>query len=150
MHFDLNGVAVLIGIAINTSFMLLGFWGVWSFWPKSVSVDHPNYGAYVLVKAIWIGFIGAMLNVLYWRVLGDAVHFYAPSMWESYRAFGSLYGDILWKGLGAYAVWLHFYARYMSIPTDERKLWHPLAMGSYPDQTGLAYKMLMLMRRKPK
>jgi hypothetical protein len=145
---DPAGIATLIGSVINTLFLLLGIWGLWSFWPQRVERGHANHGAYTLITAIWLGFLGAVLNVLYWRVLGDQVARHTPEYWEAYREFGNTYGDIVWKGLGAFAIWQHFYARYMSIPEDERDDWHPLTMGGYPDRTMLSNRMLSSIRSR--
>lgn len=128
---------------VSLALLFLCFWGVVHFFPKKEK-GTPRDGTYWLILAIWLGFLGSGLNVLYWRVLGDAAVSVGLLSVAQLRWFGGTWGDMLWKGLGALAVYMHFYARYKNIPTEHQKQWTPLMMGYYPNTDHWMYKILMV------
>lgn len=64
------------------------------------------------------------------------------------------FGDFLWKGTSAAAIYLHFFARYKAIPNEEQGRWSPLLMGFYPDTERWAVRSIIrmqaLLRLKPR
>ena len=134
-----------ISFSVSVLLALMATWGLVGFFPKKS--DRGNSGPAWLILAIWLGFLGNGLNAFYWRVAGDMVGYYRPDMWPAYRDFGNIWGDMLWKGLAMVSIYLHFYARYKSIPAEEQKHWTPLAMGFYPNDGHWAARALTFWRR---
>lgn len=116
-------------------------WGIIHFWPGKVRTRQPYDGASWLLVAIWIGFFGNGLSVTVWQVLGDPMKFYGVITTEQYYLFGDIFGDLLGKGCASLSVYLHFYARWKSIPEDQQPYWRPLLMGYYPDKQNVLYRM---------
>lgn len=137
-----------VSFTISVLLSLMATWGLIGFFPRKR--DRGDTGPAWLILAIWLGFLGNGLNVLYWRVFGDMVQHYKPGMWDAYESFGMLWGDIVWKGLALVSIYLHFYARYKSIPPNERKNWTPLTMGFYPNRKHFAVKVLAFWKTKRK
>lgn len=134
-----------VAMAVSLSFGLIGAWGLIFFFPRKNL--RGQRGAFWLVLAIWIGFAGGMLNALWWRVVFPIMLYAGTVNQEALLFFGNIWADTFAKGLGALAVYLHFYARYRSIPASERKEWTPLAMGYYPDKDKWAVHFLTVFKR---
>lgn len=132
MHWASFGVAWFL--------FLIAIWGLIAFFPRRS--DRGNSAPAWLILAIWLGFLSDALNVLYWRVFGDLALHYAWLTQEQLRYFGAGIGDIIWKGLGAIAVYMHFFARWKTISPEEQRHWRPLMMGFYPNAKHWAVRML--------
>lgn len=128
---------------VSTLLFLLAMWGVIHFFPRST--ERGDTGPSWLILAIWLGFLGSGLNALAWRVLGDPLLFYNVLSVDTYLTLGYFFGDLIGKGLAVISIYMHFYARWASLPDDEKEDWYPLLMGYYPDKTKLAYRALRLM-----
>ncbi|MFD2854013.1 hypothetical protein ACFSZS_03315 [Seohaeicola zhoushanensis] len=75
--------------------------------------DRVDSGPSLLALAIWIGFFAAAVNTAYWQIFGTisvAAGWLTP---EQLRA-GGKYADLLFKGGGAFAGWLHLKAMHQS------------------------------------
>lgn len=134
-----GSVVFYLGIGMNTLFVLLSLWGMIAFFPRR-AVRGNNAAAW-LILAIWLGFLGVGLNVFYWRVFGDLTIRYGIFTVSQISEFGRYYGDFLWKGIGCVSIYLHFFARWKSIPPEEQGQWSPLLMGFYPDLSHWAVRM---------
>lgn len=134
-------ILTLINTGVSFILTLLCVWGLFAFFPRKA--DRGDSGPAWLILAIWLGFASTAANAFYWRVFGDMALRYDLITVYQLRYFGNTYGDTVWKGLMAVAVYLHFYARWKSIPAEEQKHWRPLLMGFYPNTKALAYRVLM-------
>lgn len=102
----------------------------------------------VLQAAIFLGFLAAVFNTLFWQVLGQpAVNLGLVSV-AQYRAIGD-WLDAIFKGGAAVAAWLHLRALHMSLPEKERKSWGVLEMAFYPKRR-LCLRMLSRMIARSK
>jgi len=141
----------VFGYLSSLALALLALWGLIGFFPRrhqrASSLKDHNTGPAWLILAIWVGFLGLFCNAVWWRVLGDpAVHYGYLTVTE-HRYWGNLL-DMVWKGLGAVGVYLHFYARWKSIIDPEvRAKWSPLLMTFYPNDGHWAYRALTFWRR---
>ena len=134
-----------LSLGMNLLFVLFSVWGLYAFFPRKAA--RGNNAAAWLILAIWLGFLGVGLNVFYWRVFGDiATHFGLITVY-TLRQWG-IYGDFVWKGLGVISIYLHFYARYHSIPEEEQRHWTPLLMGFYPDLGNWARKIVVKIAKR--
>ncbi len=133
-------------LSTGLSFLLsaLALWGVISFFPRRDTRGHT--AAAWLILAIWTGFLATGLNVFYWRVLVDFALYFDLADYRDLSVFGRKYGDFIWKGLALVSIYLHFYARYLSIDHDERNHWSPLLMGLYPDHGHWLVKYSILLQ----
>lgn len=129
-----------VSFGVSWTFVWLALWGAIAFFPKRK--DRGNTAPAWLILAIWCGFVGAGLNVLYWRVFGDLATYFGWFTIYEIRAFGNTYGDIVWKGLGCISIYLHFFARWKAISLEEQKYWRPLLMGFYPDANHWAVRTM--------
>lgn len=120
-----------ISFGVSCTLFWLALWGVVAFFPKRQ--ERGNNGAAWLILAIWLGFFAIAVNTFYWRVFGDLAVYFGWFTIGEVRTFGNGVGDIIWKGASLVAVYLHFYARWKSIPEDDQKNWYPLLMGFYPN-----------------
>jgi len=138
-------IILYLAIIRDVVFTSLAVWGLIAFYPKRSL--RENSAAGWLVLAIWLGFLGAGLNVFYWKIF---VEIAAAQGWYTLgqlRNFGNIYGDFVWKTLGAVSIYLHFYARWKAIPEKDQKFWRPLLMGFYPDKRRITVKMINRLRR---
>jgi hypothetical protein len=134
-----------LAMVVSLSFGVIGTWGLIFFFPRKNL--RGQRGAFWLVLAIWLGFAGGMLNALWWKVI-YLILLYKGTIEHSTLLFiGNVWADMFAKGLGALAIYLHFYARYRSIPDNERGHWTPLAMGFYPDKNKWAVRALTIFKR---
>lgn len=142
----LNNIVHYASFIVSWGLVLLAIWGIYGFFPKKT--DRGNSGPAWLILAIWLGFLGNGFNAVYWRGIGDLVLVHYPEWWLAYAKFGNSYGDLVWKGLAAISIYLHFFARWKSIPETKRRDWSPLLMGFYPDDKHWAYRAMVFWRRK--
>lgn len=85
----------------------------------------------VLQAAIFIGFLAAVGNTLFWQVFGQpAVRFGWLSVAEI-RAVGD-WADVVFKGGAALSAWLHLKAIHMSLSEKDRRMWSVLEVAFYP------------------
>lgn len=135
-----------LSLGVNSLFVAFSLCGLFAFFPRKAA--RGNTAAAWLVLAIWIGFLGVGLNVFYWRVFGDLALHYDLVTRTNLREWGVV-GDLIWKGMGVVSIYLHFYARWKSIPESEQRQWTPLLMGLYPDLDHWARKVVLLLYRRP-
>lgn len=135
-----------VNLAVSWVLMILALWGGVAFYPHAK--DRGDNGPSYLILAIWLGFVGVGLNAFYWKVFADIA---LRAGWfdvAQLRLFGNTAGDILFKGLGAASVYLHFVARWKFLSDEERKKWSPLLMGWYPDEKSLFVRTFRLLNRR--
>jgi hypothetical protein len=135
-----------VGYVSSVLLALLAAWGLLGFFPRphqwASRMRTANTGPAWLILAIWLGFLGLFTNSMYWRVWGDPAVYYGLITVDQLRYVGHRL-DTVWKGVGAIAIYMHFYARYKSISSDSEKAqWTPLLMAFYPDSNHWAYRAL--------
>ena len=96
--------------------------------------------------AIALGFLSMGANALYWQVYGQVGQYFGIITLPTVRLVGS-YFDVVFKGTGALAAYLHLLALWQSLDPEERKRWSVLGMVTYPDETGLLARLLNGMGR---
>lgn len=107
-------------------------------WPRG---EAPG----VLQAAIFLGFLSAVGNTVYWQVFAQpAVRLDLISV-ETLRFYGD-YLDLLFKGGGALAGYLHLKAIHMSLSKSERSAWGVLEVAFYPKRR-LCLRMLSRLMR---
>src|SRR6056297_3373211 len=132
MEMTATDPAFFLSYVVSWLLLLLCALGVYGFYPLRYPRTRDAQAAWWLILAIWMGFLGNGLNVLYWRVIGDfALHFEFMTL-DQLRYVGNGLGDTLWKGIATCSVYLHFYARWSALPEDDRGSWHPLTMAFHP------------------
>lgn len=140
----LSELTFYIGVGISLALFSLSALGVFAFYPRRHV--RENSAAGWLILAMWSGFLATTLNMLYWNLVGTVGYKLGFENWESVSRIGMVYGDIIWKSIACVSVYLHFYARYKSIPEGEQRHWSPLLMGFYPDTNHWALKYLRATR----
>lgn len=132
------GAIFYTGLLVNTALALLSAWGLVGFFPRKST--RGESAASWLILAIWLGFLGVFLHSITSGVFGQVVvwaGFLDLPFWHYYvRGLA----DIIWNVTAGVSIYLHFYARYRSIPEEDQTHWHPLLMGFYPDLTHWAVK----------
>jgi hypothetical protein len=147
-----RGLISYAGFGVSAATVALALWGLIAFFPRNGL--RGDTAASWLILAIWLGFLGVGVHTLYWRILSDVAIWLELSTVEQSTWFGTHIVDFLWNGIAIVSVYLHFYARYKSISSDEQRIWSPLLMGFYPDLSHWAVKTSMrvqtLYRRQSK
>ena len=92
---------------------------------------NDGSGSGYLAIAIWLSFAAALGNTLYWQVFAQPAVQYGLISVPTLRNVGD-YFDVLFKGGGAVAGYLHLKALHAGLPTNERKVWGVLEMAFYP------------------
>lgn len=85
----------------------------------------------LLAAAIFIGFAAHAGNTLYWQVFGQLA---VNNEWltvDDLRFYGD-FADLLFKGGGALAGYLHLRALWSGLASDEKSKWTVLEMAFYP------------------
>lgn len=89
------------------SLLIIGSCVMIVYWPRK---GWRNSSAGLLGMAIWLGFFAAVLNTLYWQVMGQStVEFLHLWSIHDLRFWGD-YVDVLVKGGAAFAGLLHLMA----------------------------------------
>lgn len=150
MDTYLGSFVFFIGTVVNLLLVTLAAWGLWAFYPRRATrgFSAPSW----LILAIWLGFLAWGMNVLYWHLIGDILLKLRITTLETLYVVGHLYIDHIWKAVACASIYLHFFARWKAIPSDEQHVWSPLLMGFYPDLTHWAVRMGVKMQalwRKP-
>lgn len=122
-----EAVIYYASVVANDLLALLCTWGLIAFFPRKAT--RGQSAASWLILAIWLGFLAITLRTYHAAITGH----YVPL-------------DIVWNALGAASIYLHFYARFRSIPEEDQKIWSPLLMGFYPDLSHWAVKTVMKMQ----
>lgn len=132
----------------------LGFWGAWAvgvilmvmsvlgvrgFLPRAFNGETRAIRMFGL--ALTLGFLAAGLNTLYWQVFTNLVLHYQLIELADLRRLGGFL-DMGFKGLAAFAIYLHLAAWRESLPDAERRRWGVLAMAFYPNRTGFIAMVL--------
>ena len=86
-----------------------------------------------LALAIFLGFMAAAFNTLYWQVFGQIAVMIDLISVKNLRMIGDIL-DLVFKGGAAYAGYLHLRALQLSLPSNERKYWSVLEMPFYPQK----------------
>lgn len=105
------------------------------------AINTHDLASRMLARAIICGFTVAGLNTLYWQVGGQVLIAFGIATVADVRLIGS-YLDILFKGGGALAVYLHLAAWRLSLPEPERRKWSVFAMAFYPRGDGFLARAL--------
>ena len=113
--------------------------GLRGFLGRAISAKDP--ASRMLARAIVCGFAAAGLNTLYWQVGGQLMIAGGITTVPGVRLVGS-YLDIIFKGGGALAVYLHLAAWRLSLPPQERRRWSVFAMAFYPRGEGFLARAL--------
>ena len=116
-----DGVSFLSGVVLLVASAAV----IRAYWPTVGRERSP-----LLVWAIIIGFAAHGGNTLYWQVFGQMA---AAFGWVSVSAMRGLgdWMDLLFKGGGAVAGWLHLKALHDVLPDDEKDrsvvsmIWYP-------------------------
>lgn len=96
----------------------------------------------VLGIAVFLSFLAHVGNTLYWQVFGHvAIHGLGLVSVYQLRAVGD-YLDLIFKGSGAVAAYLHLYALRLRLDPEERKNWSVLGMAFYPEKFRLFSNVL--------
>ncbi len=123
-------VSILSSVVVWFTFAIT-VWGIVFFYPRDLF--RPKAASSYLILAIWLGFLGNGLNILYWRIAGDLLVQYDVITVYQLRTFGAGIGDTVWKGIAGISVYMHFYARWSSLPEKERHHWTPVTVGLHPN-----------------
>lgn len=92
-----------------------------------------------LALAIFLGFVAHAGNTVYWQVFGQVAVYQGWITVHGLRFYGD-FADLLFKGGGALAAWLHLRALWLSLPAPEQRKWRVVEMAFYP------HRMLCLRR----
>jgi hypothetical protein len=92
-----------------------------------------------LAFAIFLGFAAHAGNTVYWQVLGQPAVQLGWMTVPQLRFYGD-WLDLLFKGGGALAAYMHLRALWLSLPENEKRQWQVLEMAFYP------HRMLCLRR----
>ena len=104
--------------------------------------------AAVLGFAIFLGFLSAVGNTLYWQVFGQPAVAFGIVTVEQIRGAGD-YADLLFKGSNALSGWLHLYALWLALSRHERRLWSVWQMPFYPRRTSCLRALADILRKPP-
>jgi len=122
--------------------ILLFFYGalvIKAYWPRLNK--KQTKAVRTLAFAIALAFAAAMVNTVYWQIVGQ---WFLQIGWVSvqdFRLIGSLL-DPIFKGLAAYAGYLHLKALYENLDEREKKHWKIHLMPWYPNRPGLCKNLL--------
>lgn len=101
-----------------------------------------------LGMAIFLGFLAAVVNTLYWQVFGQwAVEFIGFMSVETLRSVGD-WMDLIVKGGAAVAGVLHLRALRLQLPLDERKRWRGVEMPWYPARRWCLVKLCAGLKKE--
>lgn len=140
----LNQVFYVTGYLVSLVLVFFAAIGLVAFYPKKST--RGNTASAWLILAIWLGFLSVGVNAFYWRVFGDIALYTGLVSYTDLQYYGRNYMEVSWRGIGAVAIYLHFYARWKAIPFEEQGKWSPLIMGFYPDLHHWAVRMSMRMQ----
>lgn len=118
-----------------------------AYWP-SRNKTHAQPGAFYLGMAIWLGFLTAGLNTLFWQVIGQPAVRLGWISVADIRAIGD-WVDLFVKGGAAYAGWLHLRAIYETLDDEEKSYWSVLEMAFYPRRRA-CLRLLCIKMKKTK
>lgn len=124
--------------------LLFSLLGLRAFVPRIF--NSSTMASRTLAMAIVFGFASVGLNTAYWQIFGQVGQWVGIVTLPTVRLYGS-YLDVLFKGGGAVAVYLHLAASLYSLDDDERRRWTVLGMATYPDGKGLLARLLNGMWR---
>jgi len=108
--------------------MGLGLLTIIAFWPRRFSL---NSSSSVLELAIFLSFIAAVANTIFWQVGGQILVTYGLVSVSELRAVGS-WLDGLFKGLATFAAYLHLRALWLELDDEKRRQWGIFEMAFYP------------------
>lgn len=121
-----------ISFVSGMALLFLGSCVLWAYRPKL----WPNNDAtLVLQAAIFLGFVAAVGNTLFWQVLGQPLVKYDLVSVSTLRGIGD-YLDLVFKGGAAFAAYLHLKALHLSLSENQRKVWRVLEMPFYRNRKG--------------
>ncbi len=126
----LESLGDTISFGAGLALLFLAFLAMRAYGPSSWTGQN---GSGYLARAIFIGFAFAAGNTLYWQVFGQPAVYLGLVTVAQLRAWGDL-ADLLFKGGGAVAAYLHLKALHCSIPANERRLWGVLEIAFYPQR----------------
>lgn len=136
-------VSFLSGVAL----MVMGVLVMRAYLPGA---GWHRTGQGVLGAAIFISFLVAVLNTLYWQVFGQvAVEFLGIMTVAQLRAVGD-WVDLVVKGGAAWAAYLHLKAMWMRLPDEERARWRVIEMPWYPARRWCLVKLAQGLKRRGK
>lgn len=108
----------------------------------------PRYEAPGLLQAaIFLGFLAAVGNTLYWQVFAQPAVWFGLVSVPTLRVWGD-YADLLFKGGGAVAGYLHLKAIHMSLSEKERSAWGVIEIAFYPKRRLCLRLLTRIVRRR--
>ena len=117
-----------ISFTAGVALLFFGLLAVRAFWPRNFSWRASSS---ILETAIFLSFIAAVANTLYWQVFGQiAVQAGLLTVFQL-RSVGD-WLDGLFKGSAALAAYLHLRALWLELDASERRRWTILEMAYYP------------------
>lgn len=128
----------IVGLFINVTVSVLALWGLIGFYPRKSTRGYS--AASILILAIWLGFLGVFVHSLSSGVVGQLTVQLGLIDLDTWHHYIRPLANIIWNLAVGLSIYLHFFARFRSISTDEQSYWHPLLMGFYPDLTHWAVK----------
>lgn len=149
----LAGAFFYAGLMINTMLALLALWGLIGFFPRKV-VRKQNAASWLIV-AIWLGFLGGAMHTVTNGLITPIVLEFEWVSLDDWHKFVRVPLEVALNIVVGCSIYLHFYARWKSIPHNDQPHWHPLLMGFYPDlnhwavQAGKRMSALLRQGNKP-
>lgn len=136
-----NWVSFLSGIALLVS----GFLVMVAYRPRRGWWMTPHG---TLGMAIFLGFFAAVLNTVYWQVLGQwATELFPLVTVDDWRRWGD-WIDLIVKGGAAVAGVMHLRALRLQLPDDERGQWRGIEMPWYPARRWCLVKLCAAMKKE--